>query len=56
MPVAGHERYVEVTEVKKVYRNGTAEGIEVVSSLSFALPRGQFVAFSGRRVAAKALC
>ena len=47
MPVAGHERYIEVTEVSKVYRNGPAEGIEAVSSLSFTLPRGQFVAVLG---------
>jgi len=47
MPVAGHERYIEVTEVSKVYRNGPVEGIEAVSSLSFTLPRGQFVAVLG---------
>ena len=47
MPVVGHERYVEVAEVSKIYRNGTAEAIEAVSSVSFALPRGQFVAVLG---------
>jgi NitT/TauT family transport system ATP-binding protein len=47
MPVVGHERYVQVAEVSKIYRNGTAEAIEAVSSVSFALPRGQFVAVLG---------
>jgi NitT/TauT family transport system ATP-binding protein len=47
MPVVGYERYVDVAEVSKIYRNGTAEAIEAVSSVSFALPRGQFVAVLG---------
>jgi NitT/TauT family transport system ATP-binding protein len=47
MPVVGHERYVEAAEVSKVYRNGTAEAIEAVSSVSFTLARGQFVAVLG---------
>src|SRR5271169_1524507 len=47
MPVVEHERYVEVAEVSKVYRAGTAEAIEAVSSVSFTLPRGQFVAVLG---------
>src|SRR6516162_3233945 len=47
MPVVERERYVEVAEVSKIYRNGTAEAIEAVSSVSFALPRGQFVAVLG---------
>jgi len=47
MPVVERERYVEVAEVSKVYRAGTAEAIEAASSLSFTLPRGQFVAVLG---------
>jgi NitT/TauT family transport system ATP-binding protein len=47
MPVVEHERYVEVSEVSKVYRNGTAEAIEAVSSVSFTVPRGQFLAVLG---------
>src|SRR6516164_3738037 len=47
MPVVGRERYVEVAEVSKVYRAGTAEAIEAVSSVSFTVPRGQFVAVLG---------
>src|SRR5271165_1549597 len=47
MPVVEHERYVEVAEVSKVYRRGTPEAVEAVSSVSFILPRGQFVAVLG---------
>jgi len=47
MPVFAQEGYVEVAEVCKVYRNGTREAVEAVSSLSFAVPRGQFVAVLG---------
>src|SRR6202047_1256315 len=47
MRVSEAERYVEVAEVRKVYRNGTAEAIEAVSSVSFNAVRGQFVAVLG---------
>jgi NitT/TauT family transport system ATP-binding protein len=47
MPVVGRERYVEAAEVGKVYRRGTAEAVEAVSSVSFTLARGQFVAVLG---------
>jgi NitT/TauT family transport system ATP-binding protein len=47
MRVGEEERYVEVAEVRKVYRNGTAEAIEAVSSVSFTAARGQFVAILG---------
>jgi NitT/TauT family transport system ATP-binding protein len=47
MPVVERERYVEVAEISKVYRAGTAETIEAVSSVSFTSPRGQFVAVLG---------
>ena len=40
-------RYVEVAEVSKIYRSGTAEAIEAVSSVSFTVPRGEFVAVLG---------
>jgi hypothetical protein len=32
MPVVGCERYVKVAEVSKIYRNGTLEAIEAVST------------------------
>jgi NitT/TauT family transport system ATP-binding protein len=47
MPVVNRESYVEVAEVSKIYRSGNAEAIEAVSSVSFTLPRGQFVAVLG---------
>jgi NitT/TauT family transport system ATP-binding protein len=47
MPVVGRERYIEAAEVGKVYRRGTAEAVEAVSSVSFTLARGQFVAVLG---------
>jgi NitT/TauT family transport system ATP-binding protein len=43
----GPERYIEVTEVSKIYRNGTAEAVEAVSSVSFTVSQGQFVAILG---------
>ena len=45
--VGEEERYVEVAEVRKVYRNGTAEAVEAVSSVSFGVARGEFVAVLG---------
>jgi ABC-type transporter Mla maintaining outer membrane lipid asymmetry ATPase subunit MlaF len=47
MPVVERERYVEIAEVTKVYRSGTAEAVEAVSSVRFSVPRGQFVAVLG---------
>ena len=47
MPTSEHRRYVEVAEVSKVYRNGTTEAVEAVSSVTFSVPRGQFVAILG---------
>src|ERR1700736_6334770 len=47
MRVGEEERYVEVAEVRKVYRSGTAEAIEAVSSVCFNAVRGQFVAVLG---------
>src|SRR5271170_4849118 len=47
MPVVQPKRYVEVAEVSKIYRNGTTEAVEAVSSVSFAVQRGQFVAILG---------
>jgi NitT/TauT family transport system ATP-binding protein len=43
----GAERYIEVAEVSKIYRNGTAEAVEAVSSVSFTVSQGQFVAILG---------
>src|SRR5271170_4546268 len=40
------ERYVTVSNLRKVYRTG-AESVEAVSSVSFVVPRGQFVAILG---------
>jgi NitT/TauT family transport system ATP-binding protein len=47
MPTVEHERYIEVVDVRKVYRSGTAGAVEAVSSVSFTVPRGQFVAILG---------
>ena len=47
MPLNGQAPYVEVSEVKKVYRNGTSEAVEAVSSVNFTVSRGQFVAVLG---------
>ena len=41
MRVGEEERYVEVAEVRKVYRSGTAEAIEAVSSVGFTVARGE---------------
>jgi NitT/TauT family transport system ATP-binding protein len=41
------DRYVEVAEVSKIYRSGTADAVEAVSSVGFIVPRGQFVAILG---------
>src|SRR5215469_3567079 len=38
---------VEVSEVSKIYRAGTVDAIEAVSSVSFSVPHGQFVAILG---------
>jgi NitT/TauT family transport system ATP-binding protein len=47
MSVVSPERYVEVAEVSKIYRSGTADAVEAVSSVGFTVPRGQFVAILG---------
>jgi NitT/TauT family transport system ATP-binding protein len=47
MPAAAAQRCVEVAEVSKVYRSGTADAVEAVSSVSFSVPHGQFVAILG---------
>ena len=39
--------YIEVAEVSKIYRNGTADAVEAVSSVSFTVKQGQFVAILG---------
>ena len=38
---------VEVADVSKIYRAGTADPVEAVSSVSFTVPQGQFVAILG---------
>jgi NitT/TauT family transport system ATP-binding protein len=38
---------IEVSAVSKVYRSGTAAAVEAVSTVSFTVPRGQFVAILG---------
>jgi NitT/TauT family transport system ATP-binding protein len=38
---------VEVAEVSKIYRNGKRDAVEAVSSVSFTVPHGQFVAILG---------
>src|SRR5260370_6029144 len=47
MPVVERQSYVQVAEVSKIYRSGTAEAVEAVSSVSFTVPHGQFVAILG---------
>jgi NitT/TauT family transport system ATP-binding protein len=47
MRVGKEERYVEIADVRKVYRSSTAEGVEAVSSVSFTVARGEFVAVLG---------
>ena len=47
MSVVAPESYVEVAEASKIYRSGTADAVEAVSSVSFTVPRGQFVAILG---------
>jgi NitT/TauT family transport system ATP-binding protein len=47
MSVGDQAPYIEVTEVNKIYRSGSAEAVEAVSSVSFSVPRGQFVAVLG---------
>lgn len=38
---------VDVCDVSKIYRNGTRDAVEAVSSVSFSVPHGQFVAILG---------
>ncbi|HEX3952734.1 MAG TPA: ABC transporter ATP-binding protein [Stellaceae bacterium] len=47
MPVVADRAYVEVSEVSKIYRTNAAEPVEAVSSVSFTVPHGQFVAILG---------
>jgi sulfonate transport system ATP-binding protein len=47
MPIVERQPYVEVTEVSKIYRSGTPNAVEAVSSVSFSVRRGQFVAILG---------
>ena len=47
MVVGEAERYVDVVGVSKTYRSGTAEAVEAVSTVSFSVPQGQFVAILG---------
>jgi NitT/TauT family transport system ATP-binding protein len=39
--------YVQVAEVSKIYCSGTPNAVEAVSSVSFTVPHGQFVAILG---------
>ena len=47
MPVVERQPYVQVAEVSKIYRSGTPNSVEAVSSVSFSVPHGQFVAILG---------
>jgi NitT/TauT family transport system ATP-binding protein len=47
VPAAATSQCVEVAEVSKIYRSGTPDAIEAVSSVSFSVPHGQFVAILG---------
>jgi NitT/TauT family transport system ATP-binding protein len=47
MSIVAPEPYVEVAEVSKIYRSSRTDPVEAVNSVSFAVPRGQFVAILG---------
>jgi len=47
MPVIERQPYVQVAEVSKIYRSGTPNAVEAVSSVTFSAPHGQFVAILG---------
>src|ERR1700756_1890098 len=47
MPVVEGQSYVQVAEVSKIYRSGTPNAVEAVSSVTFSVPHGQFVAILG---------
>jgi NitT/TauT family transport system ATP-binding protein len=47
MPAIERQPYVQVAEVSKIYRSGTPNAVEAVSSVSFSVPHGQFVAILG---------
>jgi NitT/TauT family transport system ATP-binding protein len=47
MSMSENEPYVEAWEANKIYRSAAGEAIEAVSSVSFSVPRGQFVAILG---------
>jgi NitT/TauT family transport system ATP-binding protein len=47
MPVVERQPYVQVAEVSKIYRTGTPNAVEAVSSVSFSVLHGQFVAILG---------
>ena len=56
MPVVERQPYVQVAEVGKIYRGGTPNAVEAVSSVSFSVPHGQFARSWGRPAAARAHC
>jgi NitT/TauT family transport system ATP-binding protein len=41
------ERYVDVAAVSKTYRSGSGDAVEAVSSVSFSVSQGEFVAILG---------
>jgi len=45
--IPGTGNYITVSEVSKIYRNGTADAVEAVSSVSFEVKKGEFVAILG---------
>src|SRR5260370_23898919 len=47
MPVVERQSYAQVAEVSKIYRSGTPNAVEAVSSVTFSVPHGQFVAILG---------
>lgn len=47
MSAGAAARCIEASGVSKIYRRGTAAAVEAVSSVSFAVPHGQFVAILG---------
>ena len=47
MPVVEGNHCIEASAVSKIYRGGTPAAVEAVSTVSFAVPHGQFVAILG---------
>ena len=47
MPVAEFGHCIEASGISKIYRAGTRAAVEAVSTVSFSVPHGKFVAILG---------